>query len=134
MNLVWHDDGTVSYHRKKFWYFEPSMSAGSLQDTVVTLNLPMVGAVDYARGSFMMEFGLSDMFSTIEVLNMIKTSVESNGTYVQATLFINKTVGELLFDGYDDPVLEIGSSFDEEEKTMPMEKFGWFYKVNNFVN
>jgi len=113
VNLVWHKDGTVSYHRKKFWYFEPEMSVGSLQDTVVTLNLPMVGAVDYARGSFMMEFGLSDMLSTIE-----------------ATLFINKTVGELLFDGYDDPVLEIGSSFDEEEKKIPMEKFGWFYKRN----
>jgi len=113
VNLVWHEDGTVSYHRKKFWYFEQDMSVGSLQDTVVTLNLPMVGAVDYARGSFMMEFGLSDMFSTIE-----------------ATLFINKTVGELLFDGYDDPVLEIGSSFDEEEKKLPMEKFGWFYKRN----
>jgi len=113
VNLVWHDDGTVSYHRKKFWYFEPSMSVGSLQDTVVTLNLPMVGAVDYARGSFMMEFGLSDMFSTVE-----------------ATLFINKTIGELLFDGYEDPVLEIGASFDEEEKKLPMEKFGWFYKRN----
>ena len=44
------------------------MSVGSLHDTVITLNLPMVGAVDYARGSFMMEFGLSDMFSTIEVI------------------------------------------------------------------
>ena len=44
-------------------------------------------------------------------------------------MFINKTIGELLFDGYDDPVLEIGASFDEEEKKLPMEKFGWFYKV-----
>jgi len=113
VNLVWHGDGTVSYNRKKFWYFEPEMSVGSLTDTVITLNLPMVGAVDYARGSFMMEFGLSDMFSTID-----------------ATLFINKTIGELLFDGYDDPVLEIGSSFDEEEVNLPMEKFGWFYKRN----
>ena len=46
-------------------------------------------------------------------------------------MFINKTIGELLFDGYDDPVLEIGSSFDEEEMKLPMEKFGWFYKVSN---
>ena len=75
VNLVWHDDGTVSYHRKKFWYFEPSMSVGSLQDTVVTLNLPMVGAVDYARGSFMMEFGLSDMFSTVEVCKKLLTYI-----------------------------------------------------------
>ena len=48
-------------------------------------------------------------------------------------MFINKTIGELLFDGYDDPVLEIGSSFDEEEMKLPMEKFGWFYKVSNSI-
>ena len=60
----------------------------------------------------MMEFGLSDMLATIE-----------------AKLFLNRTVGELLFDGYDDPILEIGASFDDEERTLPIDKFGWFYKV-----
>ena len=45
---------------------------------------------------------------------------------------MNKTVGELLFDGYDDPILEIGASFDEEERTLPIDKFGWFYKVSHF--
>ena len=77
----------------------------------------------------MMEFGLSDMLSTIEVHSIKRFEFKTSVCIVQATLFINKTVGELLFDGYDDPVLEIGSSFDEEEKKIPMEKFGWFYKV-----
>jgi len=112
VNLVWHEDATISYNRQKRWYFEPDMSTGSLQDTVNTLNVPMVTAVDYAREDFIMEFGLSDMLSTIE-----------------AKLFINRTLGELLFDGYDDPVLEIGTSFEDEE-TVPLEKFGWFYKRN----
>lgn len=112
VNLVWHDDGTISYNRRKVWYFEPSMSVGPLTDSVVSLNLPMVTAVNYARRSFMMEFGLSDMLATIE-----------------AKLFLNRTVGELLFDGYDDPILEIGASFDDEERTLPIDKFGWFYKV-----
>merc|ERR1719411_393927 len=62
----------------------------------------------------MMEFGLSDMLQTLE-----------------ASLFVNKTVGQLLFDGYDDPILEIGASFNEEqERTLPIDKFGWFYKRN----
>ena len=34
-----------------------------------------------------------------------------------------------MFDGYDDPILDIGSSFDEDERTLPFDKFGWFYKV-----
>jgi len=113
VNLVWHDDGTISYNRRKFWFFEPSMSVGSLDDTVITLNLPMVTAVNYARQNFMMEFGLSDMLSTVE-----------------AKLFINRTVGELLFTGYEDPILEIGAAFTEDERTMPIERFGWFYKRN----
>ena len=67
IGLVWHDDGTISYYRRKFWYFEPEMSVGPLTDHIVTLNLPMVTAVNYAQGSFMMEFGLSDMLQTVEV-------------------------------------------------------------------
>ena len=43
------------------------MSAGPLTDTVISLNLPMVTAVNYARENFMMEFGLSDMLATVEV-------------------------------------------------------------------
>ena len=57
----------LSYNRRKFWHFEPSMSAGPLTDTVISLNLPMVTAVNYARENFMMEFGLSDMLATVEV-------------------------------------------------------------------
>ena len=56
--------------------------------------------------------------------------------------------GELMFDGYEDPVLQIYSSFefDEEDEQdsffdddqttpgppkIPMDKFGWFYKVGD---
>ena len=67
IGLVWHDDGTISYYRRKFWYFEPEMSVGPLTDNIVTLNLPMVTAANYAQGSFMMEYGLSDMLQTVEV-------------------------------------------------------------------
>ena len=34
VNLVWHPDQTVSYQRKKFYYFEREMSVGPLDDTV----------------------------------------------------------------------------------------------------
>ena len=59
---------------------------------------------------------------------------------------MRRTIGELLFDGYEDTVMEIGSSlagdefeeYDdemdevenaEEVNKVPMDKFGWFYKV-----
>ena len=48
----------------------------------------------------------------------------------QAKLFINKTIGELMFEGYEDELITIGDAFTEEkDKVIPMDKFGWFYKV-----
>ena len=34
---------------------------------VISLNLPMVGAVDFAKGDFLKEYGISEMLSTFEV-------------------------------------------------------------------
>ena len=56
---------------------------------------------------------------------------------------MKRTIGELLFDGYEDTVMEIGTSLDseddyfgeeeygeeEEEGKVKLDKFGWFYKV-----
>ena len=99
VNLSWHpENGTVSYQRLKHWYFEPSMSIGPLNDTITTINVPIVGSAEFARGDFFMEWGMSDMLSTI-----------------QATIFVRRTVAELLFDGYDDVLMDIGSSFKKKE-------------------
>jgi len=99
VNISWHpENGTVSYKRMKHWYFEPSMSVGSLNDTITTINVPVVGSAEFVRGDFFMEWGMSDMLSTI-----------------QATIFVRRTIAELLFDGYDDVVMDIGSSFNKKE-------------------
>jgi len=129
VNLTWHSNSTVSYRRVKFWYFEREMSVGPLTDTVTTINVPVVGSAEFVRGDFFMEWGVSDMLSTIG-----------------ARIFVTRSIAELLFDGYEDTVMEIGSSldseddyFDDEEYEMeveedtnkiPMDKFGWFYKRN----
>ena len=65
---------------------------------------------------------------------------------LQARIFVTRSIGELLFDGYEDTVMEIGSSLDSEDdyfddedyevevdedtNKIPMDKFGWFYKVS----
>ena len=35
-----HDNGTLSYTRKRFWYHIPEFSAASLDDTITTINFP----------------------------------------------------------------------------------------------
>jgi hypothetical protein len=50
----------------------------------------------------------------------------------QAQLFLNKTVGELLFEGYEDDLITIGDAV-ANNGDIPMDKFGWFYKVVYFL-
>ena len=105
------------------------MSVGDLTDVVTTINVPVVGSAEFVRGSYWGEMGISDMLASLE-----------------ATIFVKRSIGELLFDGYEDTVMTIGSSFsdtsaeydedfyyheeyydtDEEE----MGRFGWFYNVS----
>jgi len=67
VNLEWHPDSTVSYQRSKLWFFERERSVGPLEDTVVSLNLPMVAAANFARDDFLKAYGMSEILSTIEV-------------------------------------------------------------------
>ena len=97
MDLQWHPNGTVTYKRMKHWYFEREMSVGELSDVVTTINVPVVGSAEFVRGSFFMEWGISDMLANLE-----------------ATIFVKKTVGELLFEGYEDDVMTIGADMNSE--------------------
>ena len=85
---------------------------GPLTDLITTINLPVVSAVELARGSFFMEWGVSDMLSSME-----------------AEIFIQKSVGELLFEGYEDKIIDIGSALGQGPGDVVLDKFGWFYKV-----
>ena len=67
INLTWHVNGTVSYRRQKFWYFEREMSVGPLTDSITTLNVPMVAAAKMAEGNMFMEWGISDTLETLKV-------------------------------------------------------------------
>ena len=120
VNLKWHNNGTVSYQREKFWYFERDLSVGPLTDMVTTINVPVVGSAEFVRGNFFMEWGISDMLSTME-----------------ASIFVRKTIKELLFEGYEDTVMYLGSSFEDSSREdgdydseNVVHKFGWFYQGN----
>merc|ERR1719347_141514 len=127
VDIDFKEDHTVEYRRKKLWYFQPEKSVGSLTDPVLTINLPLLAAANYARGNFFLEYGLANVFASLN-----------------AELFVNKTIGELLFDGYDEPIMELAGydeinmelgEFDDpiieqtEEET-PSRRFGWFYNMN----
>ena len=48
---------------------------------------------------------------------------------LEAEIFVRKTAGELLFEGYEDKIMDIGAALGEGIGDVVLDKFGWFYKV-----
>lgn len=38
VNMVWNNNGTVTFLKRKEWFFEESLSNGSLSDEITNLN------------------------------------------------------------------------------------------------
>lgn len=113
-NIQHHQENfTTTYQIKKTWHFVPELSNGRLEDYITALNVPVVASQEAKRGDYWTTLMLDAVYSTIS-----------------ATLFVNKTVGELLFDGYEDTLLSI-AEMSGAKTAAPMDKFGFFYKVKS---
>lgn len=49
----------------------------------------------------------------------------------RAQVTVTKSVRELLFDGYDDPLLDLIREANLPNVNLPFDRFGWFYARNN---
>lgn len=110
VNIVWNANETVTYRQVRSWHFKPEMSNGSLDDKVTNLN--MVAATVGFQTRFY------PMWKKILIDFVMKRNAE---------LVVTKTVGELLFDGYDDPFLDMVKNFSH----VPFDRFGYFVQRNN---
>ncbi|XP_063236007.1 protein peste-like isoform X2 [Bacillus rossius redtenbacheri] len=115
VNVTWNDNHTISYQQRRTWFFDAERSNGSLADNITTLNVVAVTASYVAREwNYFVQKSISVAFSTM-----------------RQKVHITKTVGELLFQGYSDPVIAMGSSFPLPPGVrIPYDKFGWFYQRN----
>lgn len=112
-NVMFHsENNTVSYFYKKWWYFVPEMTNGSLSDLITQLDAVHISAKHKVRYR-------DTMLQT--TLSFLLTS---------STVHTTKTVSELLFEGYDDSLINLGRLVNMEEDIPPFDKFGWFYMRN----
>jgi hypothetical protein len=44
-------------------------------------------------------------------------------------MFVTKTVGQLMFEGYEDELLNLTARMNVSDFKVPFDKFGWFYPV-----
>lgn len=112
VNQVWNDNGTITFQRKKVWFFEESLSNGSLTDKITNLN-PILTTVAFAVRHKSM---------------LIRKMTNAFIVRLGEKLTLTKSVNELLFEGYDDILLQIARKMNAT--SIPYSKFGWFYARN----
>uniref|UniRef100_A0A0A9X4N1 Protein croquemort n=1 Tax=Lygus hesperus TaxID=30085 RepID=A0A0A9X4N1_LYGHE len=113
VKLSWNDNGTVTYRQTRHWYFDDEFSNGKLDDKITTVNIVPATVAHKLR------------FSS----EGIQKSTSWGFTTLQHEVYIEKTVRELLFDGYEDNILKI-LKYHPEYRNEIADKFGWFYKRN----
>ncbi|XP_073949908.1 protein croquemort-like [Choristoneura fumiferana] len=111
-NITWNDNSTITFYNQRYWQFEPELSNGSLSDDVTSIN-PIIATIAH-----------SVRFER----TVLKVGVDLFIRAFHRNLFLTANVSTWLFDGIDDPILDIASRFPEIE--IPFDKFGWFYDRN----
>ncbi|KAF5308096.1 hypothetical protein FQR65_LT00638 [Abscondita terminalis] len=113
VNVTWNRNNTVTYQQKRIWKFIPSMSKGSMDDIITSVN--PISAVRFERFPRMFQFAIN---------NILK--------YFDEQIYKTKPVREWLFDGYHDRILtdisELAHFFGIE---FNFDRMGWFYNRNN---
>ncbi|XP_060529969.1 uncharacterized protein LOC132704160 [Cylas formicarius] len=114
VNVTWNSNNTVSFMHLKRWYFDPKKSNGSLYDAVVSLNPVAVTAAYTAKDwSYLFKKGIGIFLGS-----------------VSAKVHSVHSVGQVLYDGYEDPIMKMAQSLPMASIQLPIDKFGWFYGRN----
>ncbi|XP_014668287.1 PREDICTED: scavenger receptor class B member 1-like [Priapulus caudatus] len=107
-NITFHSNGTISYVPTRTYTHEPKMSVGSEDDTITSLNMPMLTVASYIKYEP----------TWLKVLASLGLAV------LNETVFVNHTVKEWLW-GYEDPMLK--DIHDLLPNLVPDSHFGFFY-------
>nr|XP_034187328.1 protein croquemort-like isoform X1 [Osmia lignaria] len=112
-DVVFHPENhTVSYLYQRWWFFEPELTNGSLNDSITQLNAVAISAKHKVR---YWDGALQSTLSFMLTASKVHTT---------------KTVNELLFAGYDDSLIKLGRMAALGDEIPPFDKFGWFYMRN----
>lgn len=122
-SLLWNTNETVTYRQIRTWHFVPDLSVGTLDDNVTILN-----SVAATMGH-MIDQHVSAFFRP--GVNMFLRGIDEK-------LFVTKSVREIIFDGYHDPLFdnleEVLNLLPFLKKMVPegsvMDKFAFFYGRN----
>ncbi|KAJ8920038.1 hypothetical protein NQ315_011688 [Exocentrus adspersus] len=114
VNITWHDNNhTISYRHRKLYYFDEESSVRNLSDVISTINVVPLTVSYKAR-----HFG----YWTKRMISMGLSAISS--------LYVTKTAGDILFDGYEEPIL---STLSYIPMVNVQDRFGIFYGKNDSI-
>ncbi|XP_022119283.2 protein croquemort [Pieris rapae] len=118
VNITWNENNTVTYRNQRYWYYHPEMSNGSLSDLVTSIN-PIIVTIAYAlRNESVMLRVFVDMIMRIS----------------HRDIFMKANVSSWLFDGVEDPLLNLANRIPNLPYDIPFDKFGWLYTRNGSID
>uniref|UniRef100_A0A6P7FA51 Protein peste-like isoform X1 n=2 Tax=Diabrotica virgifera virgifera TaxID=50390 RepID=A0A6P7FA51_DIAVI len=113
-DIIWNENDTVSYKNLKHWWYVPEKSKGSPYDPFTTINPIALSAAHSVRHWHM----------------LIKKGFAFSLRALVSQIWTTHSVTEVLFDGYEDPLLAMATKMSFLPKSAVMDKFGWFYGRN----
>ncbi|KAI1309004.1 Protein croquemort [Halotydeus destructor] len=119
IDIEYNEDETLATYRSvRRYYFRPDLTKGSLDDIVVHLNVPLIGSGEYVYRY------PGDMDDKTFLYN----AISEMANYTDSTLFQSHSVRELLFEGYQDDLIDEAAQMGGFK--IPFDKFAWFYGRN----
>ncbi|XP_028038249.1 scavenger receptor class B member 1 isoform X1 [Bombyx mandarina] len=113
INITDNENGTLSFHYKRTYTFQPEMSNGMDDDAVVVPNIPMLSATSQSK----------------HAARFLRLAMASIMDILKIKPFVEVSVGQLLW-GYEDPLLKLAKDVVPKEQKLPYEEFGLFYGKN----
>eukprot|EP00210_Caulerpa_lentillifera_P004668 g4453.t1 len=98
VEVAFYWNGSISYKERTYYYPEPSMTTGTFNDIIITLNMPLVGVLKRIQN-------ISNSFVLRLIMGRIVSYLSQSGEGLSEGLFVGRTVNQLLW-GYNDPLLQ----------------------------
>ncbi|RVE43136.1 hypothetical protein evm_012215 [Chilo suppressalis] len=117
VNITDNENGTLSFHYKRTYTFQPEQSAGADDDAVVVPNIPMLSATSQSK----------------HAARFLRLAMASIMDILKIKPFVEVSVGQLLW-GYEDPLLKLAKDVVPKEQKLPYEEFGLFYGVSEILS
>ncbi|XP_037795050.1 scavenger receptor class B member 1-like [Penaeus monodon] len=127
-NLTFHPNYTVTFFQQRWWHWDQEMSGNNTRDDVITI----VNAVPISAAW------------SVRSLKPALSSLNSMFNLLGEQLIVRATAGEIIFDGFQDPLLDwMQENMVAENGTLhnitdllpippgltDYDRFGWFYGV-----